>query len=538
MLRYNSFFIPHDRVYTFISAIALFSGVLGLIFGLISGMRPLEILLSLANLLTFCILTIPRLRAIHWMGYMALTTVLIACIEILVEGPRWQMIPAYALAGLFALVWLLRNFAPVGGIIGQIMTNRFVIGLSVGLGVLVLAASIALPMFLPVFHFPRPSGPYQIGTVTYYWVDTSRHEIFSADPNVHRELMVQIWYPVKGDKSSARAPYVQDASALSRALARLVHLPGFTFDHFKYITTNAIPSAPVATNKPSYSVLIFLEGLDGFRQMNTFQVEELVSHGYIVAAIDQPYAAASVVFPDGQQITGLTKDQIYPFVQQSISPVEKAPTLNGQALKNGIIPYFAQDVSFTLDQLTALNKADPNGILTGRLDLQRVGTFDISLGSIVGSEACHTDPRLKACLMMDAAMPADVVQDGLRQPSMWITRDADSMRLERQRAGGWPEWEIAQTLTTMRAVFNKSLPGDGYYVQVPGMFHVDFTDTPYYFSSLAPLLGFSGTINAQRAHDIANAYSLAFFDQHLEGHPAALLNGPAKQYPEVLFEKR
>ena len=26
--------------------------------------------------------------------------------------------------------------------------------------------------------------------------------------------------------------------------------------------------------------------------MNTFQVEELVSHGYIVAAIDQPYAAA------------------------------------------------------------------------------------------------------------------------------------------------------------------------------------------------------------------------------------------------------
>ncbi len=85
MLRYNSFSIPHDRVYTLISAIALFAGVLGLIFGLISGMRPLEILLSLANLLTFCILTIPRLRAIHWMGYLALTTVLIACIEILVH---------------------------------------------------------------------------------------------------------------------------------------------------------------------------------------------------------------------------------------------------------------------------------------------------------------------------------------------------------------------------------------------------------------------------------------------------------------------
>jgi hypothetical protein len=272
-------------------------------------------------------------------------------------------------------------------------------------------------------------------------------------------------------------------------------------------------------------------------QLLSFQVENLVSFGYIVAGIDQPYAAASVTFPNGQQITGLTKDQMNPYTQQSLSPAEKAPPLNGQVLTNGIIPYFAQDVSFTLDQLTALDKTDPNGILTGRLDLQRVGTFGISLGAIVASEACHIDSRLKACLMMDAAMPADVVQAGLRQPSMWITRDADTMRLERQRAGGWSEADITQTLTTMRAVFEKSLPGDGYYVQVPGMFHVNFTDTPY-FSPLAPQLGFAGPIDAQRAYNIVNAYSLAFFDLHLEGRPVALLDGPAKQYPEVLFEMR
>jgi hypothetical protein len=42
--------------------------------------------------------------------------------------------------------------------------------------------------------------------------------------------------------------------------------------------------------------------------MNTFQVEELVSHGYIIVAIDQPYAAASVVFPDGRQVFGLSKN--------------------------------------------------------------------------------------------------------------------------------------------------------------------------------------------------------------------------------------
>ncbi len=87
----------------------------------------------------------------------------------------------------------------------------------------------------------------------------------------------------------------------------------------------------------------------------------------------------------------------------------------------------------------------------------------------------------------------------------------------------------------MRAVFNKEPAGNGYYVQVPGMFHVNFTDAPY-FSPLAPQFGFAGPIDAQRGFDIVNAYSLAFFDQYLEGHPAALLDGPSNQYPEVLFE--
>ena len=321
---------------------------------------------------------------------------------------------------------------------------------SLGMGL-----SAALPIVLPVFHFPQPTGPYQIGTLTYHWVE-SRHEIFSTDPNAHRELMAQVWYPVKGDTSSLRAPYVQDAGALSSAAASelssagVIHLPGFFFDHFQYVTTNAIPSAPMADSQSSYPVLIYLTGIGGFRSVSTFQVEEVVSHGYIVVGIDQPYAAASVVFPDGHQINALPKTRMDPFTYQSLSPVANAPMLNGKALKDGIIPYFAQDVSFTLDQLTALDKADPNGILTRRLDLERVGTFGVSLGAMVASEACHMDSRLKACLMMDAAMPADVVQARLRQPGMWLTRPASDMRLE-----NWKESDITQTLNTMRAVFNE-----------------------------------------------------------------------------------
>jgi hypothetical protein len=51
-------------------------------------------------------------------------------------------------------------------------------------------------------------------------------------------------------------------------------------------------------------------------------------------------------------------------------------------------------------------------------------------------------------------------------------------------------------------------------------------------------LGIIGPINVRQAHRIVNAYLLAFFDRYLKGRTAALLDGPAERYPEVLFETR
>jgi predicted dienelactone hydrolase len=495
-------------------------------------MRPFEILLSIANLLTFFVFAIPLPRALFWMSNLVPIALLIAIAQTLVEGLRWQMISAYALTGLFFLVWLLRNTLPLDGQVGQIL-NRVAISLSI----LGLVVSITLPIILPVFRFPQPSGPFEIGTLTYHWTDASRQEIFSADPNARRELMVQIWYPAKNKSSSPRAPYIQDSDAITTALARLHNFPDFSLKQLQYVITNAAESVPVADDKPNYPVLVFLEGLTGYRQMNTFQVEELVSHGYIVVGIDQPGAAAMVVFPNGHQIVVPSINNVMqPLIHQSFSPAETVPQLNGQAMPIGIIPYFGQDVSFTLDQLASTNIADPKNILTGKLDLQHTGVFGMSLGGTVGAEACLKDPRLKACLIEDVAMTADVVQKGLKQPSMFITRPAATMRLERQTAGGWADKDIVQTQTTMRHVYD-SLPRDGYFVQVPGMYHLDLTDLDL-LSPIFPTIGFTGPIGSQRAHDIINAYSVAFFDKYLKGIATALLDGPAKQYPEVLFETR
>ena len=494
-------------------------------------MRPIETLLVIANFLVFFVFMAPLPGAVGWRRHLAAIALLLAVAQVLREGSRWQMVPAYVLTAMLVLVWL-QHINPTDGPTARILTGR----LALGLGVLSLVVSAALPLILPVFRFSRPSGPYAIGTLTCHWVDADRREVLSADPKDRRELMVQIWYPAKTNALSPRAPYLQDADALAAALARLKPWPAFLFGQLRYVATNAIPSAPVAEDKPDYPVLIFLEGAIGFRQMNTFQVEELVSYGYIVVSIDQPYTAAVVVFPDGRRIDALALDQMIPLIRQSYRPVEKAPTLNGRAFANGIVPYLAQDVIFSLNQLLVLNQADPNALLTGRLDLRQVGVFGVSLGGIVASEACRLEPRLRACLIMDAPLPTEVVRSGLQQPILWITRDAETMRLERRRASGWSEADIREHQTTMRAGF-ENLRGEGYFVQVPGMFHVNLTDVPYW-SPLLSRLGVTGPIDGQRAHRIINAYTVAFFDRQFRGTAPALLDGPAAEYPEVIFEKR
>ena len=415
--------------------------------------------------------------------------------------------------------------------------RRWFAWMAFGLGILGLVIAGTLSIVMPVFRFPHPTGPYAIGTLTYHWVDASRSDIFNADPNARRELIVQVWYPSDARSASTRAPYMQEAEAVTAAIARIHDKPQFLFRQFKYVTTNAVASARVADSQPRYPVLIFLEGAAGFRQMNTFQVEELVSHGYIVVAIDQPGAAANVVFPDGHELAGVPVPQLKALIRPSYMPSETAPLLQGKPLAaSSIVPFLTQDVSFVLDQLAVLNQADPNRILTGRLDLQRVGTFGVSLGGIVGGAACLHEPRVRACLMMDAPMPTDVVAAGLAKPSMWITRDAASMRLERQLSGGWSEAEIEAHQTSMRAVY-EALPGPGYFVRVRGIFHLNFTDASNW-TPLASRLNLTGPIDGQRAHDIINLYSLAFFDRHLMGRAAKLLDGTAEHYPEVVFESR
>lgn len=461
-------------------------------------MRALEILLLLADLAALLALAWPRLR--RFARAAVLAAALAAAAHLLVEAPRWQMVPAYALTAglLLAVLWRRR-----GG------TGALATGLALGLAALGLA--LALSVAFPVFRFPAPEGPHAIGTTTYHWTDAARPDPFTADPAHRREVMVQVWYPAR-PTDAPRARYVQDGAALA-PIARVLGLPPFVMSHLELVRTHAVDDAPAAALGPR-PVLIFSHGRGGYRQHNTYMTEALVSRGYVVAAIEHPHAAAGVVFPDGR-VTSMD------------------PRMMDQAFVDASVPVLAQDAAFVADQLAAVNAGDPKGLLTGRLDLQRLGLFGVSLGGMTTATACQRDPRFRACLILDAVVPPEVLQVGLRQPVMWISRDVATMRAE-----GWREADVLETDGSMRAAF-AGLQGDGYLVRVPGVFHPGFADAPFLAATpVARALRLVGPAEPRRASRIMNAYALAFFDRHLNGAPAPLLDGPPAAWPEVIFENR
>jgi hypothetical protein len=448
----------------------------------------------------------------RWMGYLLALPALFSVLHLALEGPRWQMVPAYALIGLLLLLTALRLLRPSGEWVGR---KLWPIMFS-GLGLLVLAVAFALPLLFPIFRLPRPSGPYRLGTATYYWVDAGRDETFTEDPSDRRELMVQIWYPAERVRGAKRGPYLSHSDTIGPVLGKVQFgLPSFVFSHLRYVRANAVPDAPVATAQARYPVLLFSHGRGGVRVQNTFQVEELASHGYVVAAIDHTYAAAATVFPDGR-----------------VALVD--PRVRDKSFLEDKFEVLADDASFVLDQLGALDASDPRGLFQGRLDLRRVGIFGHSLGGIVAAEACRLDDRFKAGMDIDAFVPQEVVESGLTQPFMFITRDAATM--EQELAKQDPERRreaIDEQMGSIQALLGR-LQSAGYLVEIRGMFHFNATDLPLW-TPLTSTIGLTGPIDASRAHRIINAYTLAFFDRHLAGRATPLLDGPSPDYPEVGF---
>lgn len=447
-------------------------------------------------------------------------TLLALILHIMTEGARWQLSLTYITVILSATLCFKQN--------------KLLKKLSLGIFILLVAVSTLTSLFFPIFRFEEPTGPHGIGTVTYHLIDTSRREVFTPNPNDKREIMIQVWYPSEKNKKGVFAPYIQNHYGVAAAICELLGFPKFLFAHLKYVKSYAIENVEMDEAKKTYPVLVYHSGLYGSRHFNNFQVQELVSQGYVVVGIDNPGAVAIVGFPGGRRIKSLPKNEMQQLIDQSIADLPVVPKINGVAEKEGIIPYFAQDLSFVIDRIEKINKNDSLKILTNRLDTDRIGVFGVSLGGIVVAEAAAKDKRIKACLIMESAMPKYVMENGLAIPTMIMMRDIETMRLEREKSGGWTEKDIEQHLFTTKDVY-KRLQNNGYYIQIPEMFHVDFTDVPLWVP-YGRHVGLTGKLKSKKIHQIINTFSINFFNKELEGVSSEFLENPSQRFDNVIYK--
>ena len=398
---------------------------------------------------------------------------------------------------------------------------------AIGGAILTLAAGAGLAVLafgVPLTPIAEPEGPYAVGSIDVLFTDPDRPEIFTQ-AKAPRRVPAQILYPIS-KAAAGRAAYVAHPQAtlqnMSRIHGRLLAtaLTGIARLDAPWSTARA----PAAAGR--LPVIVYLPGVTGYREMNSFQTIDLAAHGYVVIALDQPGSVAASAMPDGTIIKGLdlaeTRGAVRPEYLAG-SPIILPPRLTRwRSGQRSIIPYFAADASLVLDQLSLLND-DPRSPLAGKLDMQRVGIFGMSLGAIAAARSCADDARFDACLMMDAPVPIDVAENGLRQPALWLTRNADMMRRERRSTGGWPDDEIAITQNSMRDAARRSV--DATVIDLPGAFHISFTD----FAALTPVLrwlGIAPDIDAHASHRKIANLTREFFDRKLP--PVALKTAAAR----------
>ncbi len=466
-------------------------------------MRPLEIALCVANapLLVWCLWG----RALPaWARVGPAVVFLLLVLQIALEGARWPLGPAYLVTFyllFFACVW------PRVPILGP---SRWTAVCGIGL----LAAAAVMGSVLPVFQLPEPTGAFPIGTVTLHLVDSARKETQGGRPGDHRELMIQIWYPA--DRSGPGQPY------RSRAETSLVK------EHLALARTHAAAGVPLAGARPRYPVVILTPSWTGRRSQNTVQAEELASHGFVVVGIDHPYATEWTVFPDGRTVP----TKLGEFLDCSTDETFAA----GERVAAEQLRIRTADVRFVLDELERIDRSDPDGRFTGRIDASRVGVFGHSFGGAVAAEACRDDSRVKAGANLDGLIFGEAMTKGIGKPYLVLADDTHMpTAAELDAATGAARRQLAFDAEDLRCIRRDLSEGGGFLGSIRGTRHMNFCDSPLY--SPVKQLTHAGPIRPERAMEIINAYLVSFFQATLNDADEPLLDAPSSPYPEVEIER-
>lgn len=398
------------------------------------------------------------------------------------------------------------------------------------LRILQIRYPIALLMLLAVSaagapgDFPAPSGPHGVGRSIIQAKDDDREEPWTDDPSDKREVTMILWYPAEKGSGEA-APYVASSTGKLPSMLAMAAMRG---RRFKIASVTDAPEAKIPTKFP---VVLFSPGAGESPFEYASILEDLASHGFVVAGLDHTYEGRGQALADGRLIDA-TADKQGP---KPGNPNE-AEAMRAFYLKR--VKIRAADVKSALGMLKLTNERGVGRGLKGRLELSRVGVFGHSLGGVAAGQALLDIPQVIAGLNYDGHMnssPLPPVEGGpfterafmhIQDPTLppsdetlakWkVTREQNDRDMKRSQA------ELVNNLSKFKA--------GGYLVLVDGAQHLDFSDESYLLNKPA---------DAERRQKITKAtreYTLAFFEKTLLGKSSPLLDPKTPTTPGIKLE--
>ena len=237
------------------------------------GLRLTEVVILGLLILVVALLFLRRRPAgLVWVSVLLMGALLA---HLLYDEARWQMVPAYAVI-FFLAIWLgipSRRRYRAAGLVARIV-----------IAVLFTVPAIALPLVMPVFQLPPPSGPYPIGVVGI--AVPTIDAVGQGDPAGRLQLTIR--YPATPSHHPA-APYWSRDAVRDH---RLPGLPWIASTHLLVVPTNGRLRAPLAevesadTNSTGARPLAFFApGDEDLPSDHIVILEELASLGWVVVSL-------------------------------------------------------------------------------------------------------------------------------------------------------------------------------------------------------------------------------------------------------------
>jgi pimeloyl-ACP methyl ester carboxylesterase len=281
--------------------------------------------------------------------------------------------------------------------------------------------------------------------------------------------------------------------------------------YFAAIRTRTKRLAAMVADGRRHPVLLFSPGYGLTPRSYTSFIEEMASHGWVVVSVAHTFYDVIVTFADGT--------------------TAKATHASGDAgafIED--LQVWVGDTKLAVDALASIDANDPDGLLQGRLDLDRIGAFGHSFGGAASIAATGGDARVRAAVNLDGTIfGINGASDAGANAGLGIVSLPSPFLIFRS--------DRAEDVTFAGAY--RLAKSAAYDLLLEDSVHMSFSDMPIikeqYLGRPDPGLG---TIAPERSEAAIRAYLVAFFDQCL-GAPGTRpdFESGLSDYPEVDFDK-